>query len=449
MKVSFIDDEPEMYPLQYGGKARTILALAKSALQSEEIDEVTVLSRSINDPRDSFSDYGGVAFEKLSDHTMISRITDEAETADILSVHTCSFTFPRLPAGRRKAALVYHLHDVMLTTADKGSHLDKALAGDWDVIVSPSAFATRTYHNFAALTGNTTEVRTIPRGIDHTLFHAVPKTEAMNALKQLGVDIRDANGPVIFFPSRADVGKGDDYIGRICESLADEYEDYMVITTSDTTTQKPHPNVTHIGWQHSSRLKYLYSIADVTLSLSKLPESFSQVCIESVACGTPVLAFPFGNLAGLSESLPAVVNCEPNTEAVIAGISRLLTEPEVHTAVQQSQSVIQEKYSLDTIGKTYTQLYLDIARNRQKVLRNPPQYFVSPFAAVHSGKAYVSNNEGTPLVSHALNDHEAAVLASCTAASSEEEIALTTGLSRATIRPILETLMTSKVIIGG
>ena len=29
MKISFFDDEPEVYPLQYGGKARTITNLAK------------------------------------------------------------------------------------------------------------------------------------------------------------------------------------------------------------------------------------------------------------------------------------------------------------------------------------------------------------------------------------------------------------------------------------
>lgn len=47
MKISFFDDEPEIFPLQYGGKARTITNLAKEFVKLSEIDEVTILSKSI------------------------------------------------------------------------------------------------------------------------------------------------------------------------------------------------------------------------------------------------------------------------------------------------------------------------------------------------------------------------------------------------------------------
>ena len=36
MKISFFDDEPEIYPLQYGGKARTIINLANELLKRED-----------------------------------------------------------------------------------------------------------------------------------------------------------------------------------------------------------------------------------------------------------------------------------------------------------------------------------------------------------------------------------------------------------------------------
>lgn len=449
MKISFVDDEPEIYPLQSGGKARTILALAQSALSFEAIDEVTVMSRSIDDPRDEFTDYGGVNFEKLDDHNMIGRIAQEAEEADVLSVHTCSFTFPRIPPDRRKAALAYHLHDVMLTTADKGSHLDKALGGDWDAIISPSAFATRTYRNFAALTGGSAEIHTIPRGIDSSLFHVVPRDEALQEIRNWGISIDDSKGPVLFFPGRAGVGKGDDRIGQICESLADEYPDLQVITTSDVDSLQQHDNVMHIGWQESARLKHLYSIANVTLSLSSLPESFCQVCMESVACGTPVLAFPFGNLSGLAESLPAVATCEPTTEAIITGIRQLLANPNMNEALNESRAILESTYNIREIGKTYVQLYMDIARRRREQIRIPELYFLSPFAAVHNGTAYLFNNDGNPLKSYGLNQNEAAILACCDTATSVEEIGSMTGLGDETIRPTLVELTKRKVIIGG
>lgn len=448
MRVSFIDDEPQIYPLQYGGKARTILALAKSALSFEAIDEVTVMSRSIDDPRSEFTDYDGINFEKLDDHNMIGRIAEEAEEADVLSVHTCSFTFPRISSERRKAALAYHLHDVMLTTANKGSHLDKALAGDWDVIISPSDFATRTYRNFATLISSPAEIRTIPRGIDSDLFHEVPREEALQELRQCGMSIGEKKGPIIFFPGRADVGKGDDRIGQICLSLSEDYPDFLVITTSDLDSPKQHPNVMHIGWQGSSKLKYLYSVADVTLSLSSLSESFSQVCIESVACGTPVLAFPFGNLTGLSESLPAIAICEPTTESITTGVRRLLTDPKLEDVLRESRDILETNYSINEIGKTYVQLYIDIAKRHRDRLHVPGTYFLSPFAVIHSGKAYLSNNDGTPLKSFDLTENEVTVLAYCTNATSIEEIGLTTGLDRDTIRSTLGELTKRKVIIG-
>ena len=47
MKISFLDDEPEIFPLQYGGKARTITNLAKEFIKLPEVEEVKILSKSI------------------------------------------------------------------------------------------------------------------------------------------------------------------------------------------------------------------------------------------------------------------------------------------------------------------------------------------------------------------------------------------------------------------
>ena len=38
MKICFFDDEPEIYPLQYGGKARTIINLATEFIKQPMID---------------------------------------------------------------------------------------------------------------------------------------------------------------------------------------------------------------------------------------------------------------------------------------------------------------------------------------------------------------------------------------------------------------------------
>lgn len=448
MKISFVDDEPEIYPLQYGGKARTVLGLAKSALSFDVVEEVTIMSRSIHGEVDDFTDSNGINFRTLNDRNLIGSITQEALDADIISIHTCSTTFPLIPPENRNASLIYHLHDVMLATSDKGSHLDKALAGDWDVIVSPSNFASRTYENFSATIGTSAEIRTIPRGIDTTLFHPVPKNEALKGLEQVGISLPYNTGPVLYFPGRADVGKGDDQIQIICESLSRIYPDFLVVTASDADAYRQHPNVLHLGWQDSSILKFIYSIADVTVALSKLPESFSQVCIESIACGTAVLAFPFGNLPELSQALPAINVCEPTTEDILAVLHNILATPGDDTSIIESQTTIKSEYDIEQIGKTYIQLYKDVAKRRNNQLKVPKVYFISPFVTVHRNAAYISDSDNSPIQQYTLTKEESLVLSRCTNAVTIEEIILTTGLNSETIMSNLRLLIANRVLIG-
>ena len=138
MKISFIDDEPEIFPNQYGGKARTIINLAKHFVALGEVEKVTILSRTINDKRSEFQ-WEGIHFKKLEGYSMVKQITEEADSTDVLNVHTCSFTMPYLE--NRKSVIVNHLHDVIFATSDAGSHLDKAIGGRWDAVIAPSNFA--------------------------------------------------------------------------------------------------------------------------------------------------------------------------------------------------------------------------------------------------------------------------------------------------------------------
>lgn len=54
MNISFFDDEPEIYPLQYGGKARTITNLAHEFIKQQNVEKVTIYSRTIRSPQKEF-----------------------------------------------------------------------------------------------------------------------------------------------------------------------------------------------------------------------------------------------------------------------------------------------------------------------------------------------------------------------------------------------------------
>ena len=101
MKISFLDDEPEIFPLQYGGKARTITNLAKEFIKLPEVEEVKILSKSIFSNKKEFIE-DDVKYVVLNDEDIIEKITEEINRVDILNIHCCSFTFPNIVGKAKK-----------------------------------------------------------------------------------------------------------------------------------------------------------------------------------------------------------------------------------------------------------------------------------------------------------------------------------------------------------
>ena len=206
MKISFFDDEPEIFPLQYGGKARTIVNLATEFTKLPQVEKVTILSRTIFSEEKEF-EKDGVHYVVLDDENTLQRIATEMNEADILNIHCCSFTFPFI---KGKAKKFYFLHDVLIATADKGSHLDKSLGGNFDAVIAPSEFAKSVYDKYKKIIDGQTECHVIPRHINEDLFYNLDKNliyEDKNTpdfIKNI-VKVYDK---IIFFPSRPIEEKG-------------------------------------------------------------------------------------------------------------------------------------------------------------------------------------------------------------------------------------------------
>src|SRR3972149_3170283 len=209
MKISFLDDEPEIFPVQYGGKARTIITLAKQFTKIKDIKNVTILSRTINTKLKKFR-WGGINFQKLEGYDIIKKIVEESNNTDVLNVHVSSFTFPYIK--NKKAIIVNHLHDVIFATSDTGSHLDKAVGGQWDAIITPSVFATRVLKNIiSSWSDSDRKIFTIPRAIDTKTFYGVSSKVAYSKIKNSNdnIEIKPNTYPIIFFPHRMNANKGE------------------------------------------------------------------------------------------------------------------------------------------------------------------------------------------------------------------------------------------------
>lgn len=226
MKISFFDDEPEIYPLQYGGKARTIINLANEFIKHPDVEEVKILSRSIFSEKKEFVK-NGVKYISLDDTNTMELIAKECQNIDIMNIHCCSFTFPFIKC---KAKKLYFLHDVLIATADKGSHLDKSLGGDFDYVVAPSEFAKSKYDEKKKLFNRDVECLVIPRHIDQSLFDKVSSSDALNdEVPLLLKDVIKKYDEIIFFPNRPVEEKDGKYISLFAEEMKREKEIFVLL----------------------------------------------------------------------------------------------------------------------------------------------------------------------------------------------------------------------------
>ena len=148
---------------------------------------------------------------------------------------------------------------------------------------------------------NASQVEVIPCGVDLTLFTPRDRREAR---AQLGFD---QARPMLLFAGRLDPFKGPDLLLRAA-SLMQEKDAQIVIAggslIDDGDLQKLQSlaqdlhlsdRVLFLGARPREEMPLLYSAADITV-VPSYHESFGLAAIESLACGTPVVATRAGGL---------------------------------------------------------------------------------------------------------------------------------------------------------
>lgn len=128
-------------------------------------------------------------------------------------------------------------------------------------------------------------------------------------------------------------------------------------------------NCINTGWIESDKLKYFYSFSDVTFNFSTLPESFSQVCIESVYCGTPVVAFDSGNITNLSKMTKAILLCQKNLKSIIATTNKALLLKKDEKKMEEERTKILNIFNKKKIINEYIDMYkkvLEESKNDKK-----------------------------------------------------------------------------------
>jgi glycosyltransferase involved in cell wall biosynthesis len=105
----------------------------------------------------------------------------------------------------------------------------------------------------------------------------------------------------------------------------------------------------------------LYSAADVLVAPS-VQENLSNTVMESLACGTPVVAFNIGGMPDMIEHKGNGYLATPFDHISLAeGISWVLSDPQLHGRLSaRARSLVVENFKLCTVAKRYQALYDDV-----------------------------------------------------------------------------------------
>lgn len=190
------------------------------------------------------------------------------------------------------------------------------------------------------------EVFTIPNTIDFDRYYRDPKSKQ--------------DKTVVFgaYLVNKDLRKGFDLFIELTKMVyvIDKTIKFKVFgNTSDVTEAS---NVEYLGMiNDDDKMRKIYSEAAVSLSLSR-EENLSCTIMESLACGTPVIAFNIGGNADLiCDSTMGVLiepyNLNAYADAIIAYAN---IEHDHRTIINKTK----EKFSESKVSKMYKELYFEI-----------------------------------------------------------------------------------------
>ena len=171
-------------------------------------------------------------------------------------------------------------------------------------------------------------ITTIPNGVDDTKFHPVPRAEARRRLKL-------PEGPIILSVGRLVPLKGFDLLIKALRILRDEFQHKdlsLVILGDGPERQSLAHTARSLGLSDRvmmanavphAELPLWYSAADLSC-LASSREGWPNVVLESMACGTPVVAAKVGGIPEIIRSDRVGLLTERGERPLALGIQEAL-----------------------------------------------------------------------------------------------------------------------------
>lgn len=232
-------------------------------------------------------------------------------------------------------------------------------------IVAPSGWMKSSILKSSLLKERT--IKQIPNTLETDIFKPYDKTEAKGKAGLPEDKFILLSG---FMPSRKDMHKGTGYLmeslellkGRLGEK-ADQVE-LVIFGNRDDKNLPDFPfKTTFLGKiSDDERLALCYAAADAFL-IPSLEDNLPYTVMESLSCGTPVIAFTTGGI-------PDMVRHEKNgylatyrsSESFADGMEWVINHPDREQLNQNARQTVMDKFSEQIIAQKHIDLYKQLAK---------------------------------------------------------------------------------------
>ena len=212
-------------------------------------------------------------------------------------------------------------------------------------------------------------VEVIPHGTDLDLFKPIVKEYAKVIL-----GLKKNRRYVLFgaMGGTSDARKGYQYLEPALKRLAamPGFEDLSLLVFGANEPADP-PKlgfpVHYVGRLHDDvSLAVLYSAADVTVTPS-MQEAFGMTASESMACGTPVVAFgASGPLDVIDHKINGYLATPYEVEDLANGISWALDRSRSQSLAYESRKKCERKFELGIVARQYSNLYEELIEQQKR-----------------------------------------------------------------------------------
>lgn len=209
-------------------------------------------------------------------------------------------------------------------------------------------------------------VHTIPNGVDTEVFRPIPQLAARQAL---GIP---PNRKVVLFAAHvaaAGTRKGGQFVNPAMQKLvADGMKNLVLLVAGDRADAWPEQagvETIRLGYVASDRLlAAVYSAADV-LIYPAVAENFPNSIIESMACGTPVVAFDTGGIRDALRDGDAGYLAAPGDAGDLArGLKAVLQDASARARMSRAcRKAVEQDYSTDIQARRYADLYQSLCHS--------------------------------------------------------------------------------------